>query len=155
MISLSIWPLSATSPTIKDEFTAGLPERLGHHAAQVFAADPPRRFRQELDTQSKSTLGNARFCMERLRDGYLYPRAVARIVLVTSDFHIERARMIFHRAAEAILRPAGHRWYIECRGCVTPEDAPPRYLEEARSLEEGQRARLQEGVSEEKVRQWI
>lgn len=143
----------------KNDWRKGLPERLGHCAAQVFAADPPRRFRQEIDTQSKSTQGNARFCMERLRDGYLYPRAVARIVLVTSDFHIERARMIFHRAAEAILRPAGHRWYIECRGCVTPKDAPPKFLKQAIPAEKEQRERLQAGVkecsSDETVRQWI
>ena len=69
--------------------------------------------------------------MERLRDSYCYPGAVVRLILVTSDFHVVRARMIFHRAAEAILRPAGHAWYIECRSSPTPAHRTPRRLHAA------------------------
>ena len=84
--------------------------------------------------------------MERLRDSYCYPGAVVRLILVTSDFHVARARMIFHRAAEAILRPAGHAWYIECRSSPTPDTAEGRrYRDDAGRLEEGQRERLLEG----------
>ena len=94
----------------QSEYAAGLPARLGRYAAILADAPPRPRWRQDVDTRSRTTQGNARFAMERLRDSYCYPGAVVRLILVTSDFHVARARMIFHRAAEAILRPAGHAW---------------------------------------------
>ena len=124
-------------------------------ATRVVAPRP--RWRQDVDTRSKTTQGNARFCMELLRDNYCYPGATVRLILVTSDFHMARARMIFHRAAEAILRPAGHSWYVECRCSKTPDNAAGhKYREAAGRLEDGQRKSLLERrESDAEVEKWL
>ena len=131
----------------QSEYAARLLRYLGWYAGKHLADAPPRqRWRQDVDTRSDTTKGNARFCMERLRDSYCYPGAVVRLILVTSDFHMTRARMIFHRATEAILRPAGHAWYLECRSCATPETADgQKYRKAAGRLEDQQRKNLLDG----------
>ena len=139
------------------EYRAGLPGQLARYSGMLARAPLRTRWRQDVDTRSVTTKGNARFCMERLRDNYCYEGAAVRIILVTSDFHMERARLIFHRAAEAILQPAGHSWYIECRSSETPDSAiGQRYRRDAERLEVWQRTRLWEGgVSDEDVRRWL
>ena len=141
----------------QSEFAKGLLGQLGQHASILAHAPPRPRWRQDVDTRSKTTQGNARFCMELLRDNYCYPGATVRLILVTSDFHMARARMIFHRAAEAILRPAGHSWYVECRCSKTPDNAAGhKYREAAGRLEDGQRKSLLERrESDAEVEKWL
>ena len=48
-----------------------------------------------VDTRARSSLGNSRFAIERILTELVVPGICVRIHLVTNDFHIGRARMIF------------------------------------------------------------
>merc|ERR1712224_13167 len=107
--------------------------------------------------------------MERVRDELCHGgpgithRAMdgqIRIYLCTSDYHIERAGLIFQRAAEAILAPAGIHWNIELASCQTDpdnsevNDPEKGHLESAQRNFEYQRTHHNHSTDEDVRKKW-
>ena len=85
------------------------------------------------DARSKTTLGNARFAMENIMESLISkrPRHIC-IHLVTSEFHMERSRMIFLRAAQVFLNKFledGFTYELRCHPCIhCDSEVPEKYI---------------------------
>eukprot|EP00658_Telonema_sp_P-2_P057017 TRINITY_DN45484_c0_g1_i2.p1 TRINITY_DN45484_c0_g1~~TRINITY_DN45484_c0_g1_i2.p1 ORF type:complete len:217 (-),score=58.41 TRINITY_DN45484_c0_g1_i2:27-593(-) len=103
---------------------------------------PRAAWRVMVDTRSKGTRGNARFALERVRDELCFAGATVRIILVTNEYHMERARFLFEWVASDVFG-AGSRWYIECSACPNePAEECEKYLKVARATERRQKREL-------------
>jgi broad specificity phosphatase PhoE len=113
-----------------------------------------------VDGRARSTLGNARYALERIVSDAAGLECHVRVHLVTSPYHMERARLAFERACAALLVPGGHNFEVVCHGCEHSRAA----LGESggggaergarrRELEEQQRERNRL-VSDDEVRNW-
>ena len=137
------------------ELQTGLAAMAQFQARSLAGAASRGSRRLEADTRSKSTKGNARFGLERTR-ALCYPQCNVHIILVTSDFHMERSRMIFQRAADVFLRAFGHKVLITVAPSDTPAgEAGDHYRAKAPALEQQLRAALTKGVADEQVYKWI
>lgn len=114
------------------------------------------------DSQSRTTLGNARFAMEQILDDLNgSPHRHVEIHLVTSEFHLERSRVIFLRAAAVFLQQAGYSFNLFCHPCIhTSIETVQKYIAAKDSgvpthikLEDNQRA-VYNQHSDEQVRAW-
>jgi hypothetical protein len=76
-----------------------------------------------VDTRSKSTQGNARFSLQRILEEFADLGCMIVLHLVTSDFHMERARLIFERACSAIFVRKGHNFDVRCYPSVHTGEA--------------------------------
>lgn len=113
-----------------------------------------------VDSRAKSTLGHARFSLERVLSDLLRLECHVRVHLVTSDFHMERARMVFQRACAAMLVTEGHNFELVCCPCVhSGEEALAEVAQHTvgdlhLTLEERQRQRNRQVVDDDVWRLW-
>ena len=70
-----------------------------------------------VDARAKSTLGHARFSLERVLQEVVSLRCHIRLHVVTSSFHMERTIMVFSRACAAMLVPEGYNFDIIRHPC--------------------------------------